>query len=75
MYAERKFKLAMAALGLITIGWIVSGQNKVLNESFSELVTGTMGVLVLYYTGNVGSKFVQSKYTNTQRVEIVNDRS
>ncbi len=66
---NRKFKLAIVALALVTVGWISSGANAVLNESYSELVTGVMGVLVLYYTGNVGSKLVLSKYQHPPEEE------
>jgi hypothetical protein len=59
--SSRKYKLALIALVLVTGGWIVSGTVPGLAQMFSELITGIMGILMLYFTGNVGNKFVVGK--------------
>lgn len=55
---SRKYKLAIVAMTLIVLGWIATAFVPLLLSSFSELINGIMAVLVIYYTGNVGNKFV-----------------
>lgn len=59
---SRKYQLAIASLFLITAGWVAGNWSTALQQTFSELISGVMGVLVLYYTGNVGNKFVVGKH-------------
>lgn len=59
---NRKFKLTFIAFLLITAGWLTTSINPVLASSYSELVTGVMGVFMLYLGGNVGSQFVFNKF-------------
>lgn len=59
---SRKYQLAIAGLLLITTGWVAGNWSPALQSTFSELISGIMGVLVLYYTGNVGNKFVVGKH-------------
>jgi hypothetical protein len=61
-FSSRKFWLALTSLFLLTFTWIATGNNPVLASSFDQLITGVMGILMLYYTGNVGSKFVAGKF-------------
>ena len=55
---SKKYQLAWAALILISGGWLASNWLPTLGATFNELITGIMGVLMLYFTGNVGNKFV-----------------
>jgi hypothetical protein len=59
---SRKYKLALIALTLITLAWVVTSGISNLREIFPELVSGVMGILAIYYTGNVGNKFIVAKY-------------
>lgn len=59
---SKKYRLAIISLTLITLGWVAGNWMPVLASSFSELMTGIMGVLMLYYTGNVGNKFVVGRH-------------
>lgn len=61
-FASRKFWIALVSLFLLAFCWVATGSNPVLAASFDQLVTGVMGLLMLYYSGNVGSKFVAGKY-------------
>lgn len=60
--SSRKYKLALIALLLVTGGWAASGLLPGLAQMFSELTTGIMGVLMLYFTGNVSNKFVVGRH-------------
>lgn len=59
--SSRKYKMALISMVLVTLGWIASGLLPGLAQMFSELIAGIMGVLMLYFTGNVGNKFVVGK--------------
>ena len=59
---SRKYKLALIAMVLVTGGWVTGGFLPGLGQMFSELITGIMGVLMLYFTGNVGNKFVVGRH-------------
>lgn len=59
---SRKYKLALIAFALVALGWLATSTNNVLSEGYGELIAGIMSVLVLYYSGNVGSKYVATKY-------------
>lgn len=59
---SRKYKLALISLLLITGAWCAAGLLPGLGHIFSELITGVMGILMLYFTGNVGNKFVVGRH-------------
>lgn len=59
---SRKYRLALVSLLLITASWIMSGLLPGLAQMFSELITGIMGILMLYFTGNVSNKFVVGRH-------------
>lgn len=59
---SRKYKLALVALLLITGGWLAGAFWPGLSRMFSELIAGIMGVLLLYFTGNVSNKFVVGRH-------------
>lgn len=66
-YQSRKYKLALIALCIITCGWVAGSYFTTLSGTFDELITGVMGLLMLYYTGNVGNKFVVGRYLNQKQ--------
>lgn len=59
---SRKYKLSLIALVLIALGWLASSYIPNLKDMFSELTNSIMGILAIYYTGNLGNKFVVAKY-------------
>lgn len=71
--ASRKYRLAVISLLLITFGWLLASILPGLAQMFSELITGIMGVLMLYFTGNVGNKFVVGK-TLIDRERIISSK-
>lgn len=59
---SRKYKLTLIALLLITGAWSASGLLPGLGHIFSELIAGIIGILMLYFTGNVSNKFVVGRH-------------
>lgn len=53
----RKFKLTLLTLFLATAGFAVTAVVPVLASVYSELVSGLIGILLVYAGGNVGAKF------------------
>jgi hypothetical protein len=64
--ASRKYRLALIALGIILIGWGVVGWATSLAPVYSQLIAGVLGVLTIYYGGNVANKHIVGK----QMVEL-----
>jgi hypothetical protein len=57
-FHSRKYRMALLSLLLVTGAWVVAGLLPGFAQVFSELTTGIMGILMLYFTGNVSNKFV-----------------
>lgn len=60
-YNGRKFILTIASIVLITAYSIVAGFYVGLRENLSSFIGGVLGVLSLYFTGNVMNKLVVGK--------------
>jgi len=58
---SRKYRLALISLGIILIGWGVTGLVTSLASVYSNLIAGVLGVLTIYYGGNVANKHVVGK--------------
>jgi len=69
VFSSRKYKLALLSLLILITGWIISGYLPALQKTYSDLIGGVMGLLMLYYTGNVGNKFVVGRYLNQKLFE------
>jgi xanthine/uracil permease len=63
---SRKYRLALIALGVILVGWGVAGFFTSLASMYSHLIAGVLGVLTIYYGGNVANKHIVGK----QMVEL-----
>lgn len=61
-FQSKKFILAVVALTLITGAWVAGNWAPNLAGTFSDLVSGIMMVIVSYYGGNLGNKFVVGKF-------------
>jgi hypothetical protein len=59
--ASRKYRLALISLGIIMIGWGVVGYVTNLAPVYAELIAGVLGVLTIYYGGNVANKHIVGK--------------
>ena len=60
-YSSRKFMLAIVAIVLITALAVLSTWLPGIQPVISELIGGIIGVLSLYYLGNVANKHVVGK--------------
>src|SRR5579859_6907142 len=60
-YASRKFWFAVGTSMLIFVGSILSGLFKMMGPHYDTMISGLIGVLGLYLTGNLGSRWVTSK--------------
>ncbi len=72
--SSRKYKLTLISLLLMTAAWGISGFMPGLGQMFSELITGIMGLLMLYFTGNVGNKFVVGRHL-VEQAKVVNSKA
>ena len=61
-YSGRKYRLSLIALSVMLGGFMIVPFNTVLQSAYSELITGVIGVLVLYFGGNNASKYIATKY-------------
>ena len=59
--ASRKFTLAIIAMMLLTGTSIASVWSPTLSSMMPTFIGGLLGILGLYFTGNVGQKVVESK--------------
>lgn len=59
--ASRKYRLALISLGIILTGWGVVGYVTNLAPVYAELIAGVLGVLTIYYGGNVANKHIVGK--------------
>ncbi len=57
----RKYKLALISVLAILAGFAMCAINPVFIAVFSELVTGVLGVLLVYCGGNVGKSWAVGK--------------
>jgi hypothetical protein len=60
-FQSRKYRLSLYSLLLVLGGWIASGYNPNLRDLYAELITGISAIQMLYFSGNVGNKFVLSR--------------
>lgn len=61
-FASRKYQLALLGMILIITGMLLSTCIPGIQVLYPEFVAGILGVLMLYFTGNVGNKFVVGRY-------------
>ena len=75
-YRSRKFIIALVALAILTGVTIGSIWFKGLETSLSSLTGGVLGVLSLYLTGNVATKYVVGKQVQvaTAQAEVTAER-
>ena len=61
LYKSRKFILTLMGLILITLLTILSGWLPVIPTVLPTFVGGMLGILSLYFAGNVGNKYIVGK--------------
>lgn len=64
---SRKYRLALVSLSIICIGVIAGAFVPGIAPLLEELISGVLGIIALYYTGNVANKYVVGK----QAVKII----
>lgn len=74
-FHSRKYRMGLLSLFLVTGAWVVAGLLPGLAQLFSELTTGIMGILMLYFTGNVSNKFVVGRHLVEQAKVTKGDQS
>lgn len=60
-FQSRKYRLSLYSLLLVTVCWIAAGNIPGLKDIYAELIAGISAIQMLYFSGNVGNKFVTSK--------------
>jgi len=76
MMKSRKFFLTMFGLCLITLMTLLAGKHVALAALLTTFIGGILGVLGLYFSGNVSQKWVMSKAQesdNTVPVKIIEE--
>ena len=57
----RKYRLAIISLLIVLAGFGLAALNPVLATVLPELITGVLGINIVYNGGNVGNKLVTKK--------------
>ncbi len=57
----RKYRMTQLGILVLLVGFGASTLNPVLATLYPQLVTGVLGLIVIYHGGNVGNKWVVGK--------------
>lgn len=58
----RKYRLALIFAGIMALGLGLASQNSMMQEMYSEFLTGISVIYISYCGGNVGNKWVWGKH-------------